>query len=84
MPLATICTNSDLLIATAKFTGNPRVTPEVTREVCLLARMIATDLYFARIEDLMFEVMNHCFFPQHDNFLLILPLSVSAFPNNVL
>ncbi|KAG0629447.1 hypothetical protein M758_1G104300 [Ceratodon purpureus] len=36
--------------------GNPRVTPEVTREVCLLARTIATDLYFARIEDLMFEM----------------------------
>lgn len=45
-------------ITSANFSGNPRVTPEVTREVCLLARMMATDLYFARIEDLMFEV-NH-------------------------
>lgn len=48
-------------ITTANLTGNPRVTPEVTREVCLLARMIATDLYFARIEDLMFEVKHHPF-----------------------
>jgi len=49
-------------MTTANLTGNPRVTPEVTREVCLLARMMATDLYFARIEDLMFEV-KHCPFP---------------------
>lgn len=38
------------------FTGNPRVTPEVTRDVCLLARLMAANLYFAQIEDLMFEV----------------------------
>lgn len=37
-------------------TGNPRVTPEVTRDVCLLARMMAANLYFSQIEDLMFEV----------------------------
>lgn len=37
-------------------TGNPRVTPEVTRDVCLLARMMAANLYYAQIEDLMFEV----------------------------
>ncbi|KAG1335246.1 phosphoenolpyruvate carboxylase, housekeeping isozyme [Cocos nucifera] len=36
--------------------GNPRVTPEVTRDVCLLARMMAANLYFSRIEDLMFEL----------------------------
>lgn len=36
--------------------GNPRVTPEVTRDVCLLARMMAAKLYFSQIEDLMFEV----------------------------
>lgn len=36
--------------------GNPSVTPEVTRDVCLLARMMATNLYYAQIEDLMFEV----------------------------
>ncbi|CAA0832718.1 Phosphoenolpyruvate carboxylase 3 [Striga hermonthica] len=36
--------------------GNPRVTPEVTRDVCLLARMMAANLYFPRIEDLMFEL----------------------------
>ncbi|EMS60171.1 Phosphoenolpyruvate carboxylase 2 [Triticum urartu] len=35
--------------------GNPRVTPEVTRDVCLLARMMAANLYCAQIEDLMFE-----------------------------
>ncbi len=46
-------------ITTYNLAGNPRVTPEVTREVCLLARMMATDLYFARIEDLMFEVKYH-------------------------
>jgi phosphoenolpyruvate carboxylase len=32
------------------------VTPEVTRDVCLLARLMATNLYFTQIEDLMFEV----------------------------
>ncbi|KAJ8626606.1 hypothetical protein MRB53_019913 [Persea americana] len=36
--------------------GNPRVTPEVTRDVCLLARMMAATLYFSQIEDLMFEL----------------------------
>jgi phosphoenolpyruvate carboxylase len=36
--------------------GNPRVTPEVTRDVCLLARLMTANLYFAQIEDLMFEV----------------------------
>ena len=36
--------------------GNPRVTSEVTRDVCLLARMMAANLYFSQIEDLMFEV----------------------------
>ena len=38
--------------------GNPRVTPEVTRDVCLLARMMAANMYFSQIEDLMFEVSN--------------------------
>lgn len=37
--------------------GNPRVTPEVTRDVCLLARMMAANLYYSQIEDLMFEVI---------------------------
>ncbi|XP_015954036.1 phosphoenolpyruvate carboxylase, housekeeping isozyme [Arachis duranensis] len=36
--------------------GNPRVTPEVTRDVCLLARMMAANLYYSQIEDLMFEL----------------------------
>ncbi|CAI9787710.1 unnamed protein product [Fraxinus pennsylvanica] len=36
--------------------GNPRVTPEVTRDVCLLARMMAAKLYYSKIEDLMFEL----------------------------
>lgn len=40
-------------------TGNPRVTPEVTRDVCLLARMMAANLYFSQIEDLMFEVIEY-------------------------
>lgn len=40
--------------------GNPRVTPEVTRDVCLLARMMAANLYYSQIEDLMFEVLNIC------------------------
>ncbi|KAL0837620.1 LOW QUALITY PROTEIN: hypothetical protein Bca101_089510 [Brassica carinata] len=35
--------------------GNPRVTPEVTRDVCLLARMMAANLYYNQIENLMFE-----------------------------
>ncbi|KAI3914912.1 hypothetical protein MKX01_018081 [Papaver californicum] len=36
--------------------GNPRVIPEVTRDVCLLARMMASNLYYSQIEDLMFEL----------------------------
>ncbi len=32
------------------------MTPEVTRDVCLLARLMAANLYFAQIDDLMFEV----------------------------
>lgn len=36
--------------------GNPRVTPEVTRDVCLLARLMAATLYLSEIEDLMFEL----------------------------
>ncbi|KAL2936018.1 Phosphoenolpyruvate carboxylase 1 [Bienertia sinuspersici] len=36
--------------------GNPRVTPEVTRDVCLLARMMAATMYFSQIQDLMFEL----------------------------
>ncbi|XP_042430195.1 phosphoenolpyruvate carboxylase-like isoform X2 [Zingiber officinale] len=36
--------------------GNPRVTPEITRDVCLLARMIAASFYYSQIEDLMFEL----------------------------
>jgi len=42
-------------------TGNPRVTPEVTRDVCLLARMMAANLYYSQIEDLMFEVIHSSF-----------------------
>ena len=38
------------------YLGNPRVTPEVTRDVCLLARLMAANLYFSQIENLMFEV----------------------------
>lgn len=33
------------------------MTPEVTRDVCLLARMMAANLYYSQIEDLMFEVI---------------------------
>ncbi|KAJ8445957.1 hypothetical protein Cgig2_001275 [Carnegiea gigantea] len=40
--------------------GNPRVTGEVTKDVCLLARMVAAtaNLYFSQIDDLMFELKN--------------------------
>ncbi|KAG8482999.1 hypothetical protein CXB51_021863 [Gossypium anomalum] len=41
--------------------GNPRVTPDVTRDVCLLARMMAANLFYSQIEDLIFELsMWHC------------------------
>jgi hypothetical protein len=53
------CKYDSKLIST---TGNPRVTPEVTRDVCLLARMMAANLYNAQIEDLMFEVKNRTYF----------------------
>ncbi|KAF7145986.1 hypothetical protein RHSIM_Rhsim04G0074500 [Rhododendron simsii] len=36
--------------------GNPRETPDFTRDVCLLARTMAANLYFSQIEDLMFEL----------------------------
>ncbi|XP_066369234.1 phosphoenolpyruvate carboxylase 3 [Miscanthus floridulus] len=36
--------------------GNPRVTPEVTRDVSLLSRMMAANLYINQVEDLMFEL----------------------------
>jgi phosphoenolpyruvate carboxylase len=32
------------------------VTPDVTRDVCLLARLMAANLYFAQIDGLMFEL----------------------------
>ena len=35
---------------------NPRVTPEITRDFCLLASMMAANLYYSQIEDLMFAV----------------------------
>jgi phosphoenolpyruvate carboxylase len=44
------------LLGMDHFAGNPQVTPEVTRDVCLLARLMAANLYFGQIEDLMFEV----------------------------
>ncbi len=36
--------------------GNPNVTPEVTREVCLLARWIAADLYLREVRALQGEL----------------------------
>lgn len=36
--------------------GNPRVTADVTRDVCLLSRLMSANLYFSQIEDLMFEL----------------------------
>lgn len=36
--------------------GNPRITPDVTRDVCLLARLMAATLYLSKIETLMFEL----------------------------
>lgn len=47
----------DHVISIQYYAGNPRVTPEVTRDVCLLARMMAANLYYSQIEDLMFEVL---------------------------
>lgn len=36
--------------------GNPRVTPEVTHDVCLLARLMAANILLSKIEELMFEL----------------------------
>ncbi|GBG63625.1 hypothetical protein CBR_g38936 [Chara braunii] len=36
--------------------GNPRVTAAVTRDVCLLSRLMAANLYYSQIEKLMFEL----------------------------
>jgi hypothetical protein len=47
---------ANIVLTLMCMSGNPRVTPEVTRDVCLLARMMAANLYYAQIEDLMFEV----------------------------
>ncbi|KAJ8426174.1 hypothetical protein Cgig2_021028 [Carnegiea gigantea] len=53
--------------------GNPRVTAQVTRDVCLLARMMAANLYFSEIEDLICRcgdaMMN--FVPKRTNFVII-------------
>lgn len=54
--------------------GNPRVTPEVTRDVCLLARMMAANLYFSQIEDLMFEV-SETESSEHRHNLFVIPVS---------
>ena len=35
---------------------NPRVTPEITRDFCLLASMMAANLYYSQIEDLTFAL----------------------------
>jgi phosphoenolpyruvate carboxylase len=41
--------------------GNPNVTPEVTRQVCLLARWMAADLYAKEVDALRSELsMNQC------------------------
>jgi phosphoenolpyruvate carboxylase len=41
--------------------GNPNVTPEVTRQTCLLARWMAADLYFREVDLLRAELsMAHC------------------------
>ena len=57
--------NQPLTICLMCVAGNPRVTPEVTRDVCLLARMMAANLYFSQIEDLMFEVSNMLVITDH-------------------
>ena len=58
--------NSNLISTT----GNARVTPEVTRDVCLLARMMAANLYNAQIEDLMFEVkIGHIFILEYCSYI---------------
>lgn len=49
--------------------GNPRVTPDVTRDVCLLARLMAANLYYAQIEDLMFEVRSSVLLKTPENVL---------------
>ena len=36
--------------------GNPNVTHDTTRDVCILARLTACDLYFKEIEQLMFDM----------------------------
>ncbi|GBG71382.1 hypothetical protein CBR_g8801 [Chara braunii] len=36
--------------------GNPNVTASVTRDVCLLSRLMAANLYYSQIESLMFEL----------------------------
>jgi len=36
--------------------GNPNVTHDTTRDVCIIARITACDLYFTEIENLMFEL----------------------------
>ncbi|KAH7279605.1 hypothetical protein KP509_37G026100 [Ceratopteris richardii] len=36
--------------------GNPRVTAEVTYDVCMLAKLMAANLHLSKIEDLMFEL----------------------------
>ncbi|MCD7470613.1 Phosphoenolpyruvate carboxylase 1 [Datura stramonium] len=41
--------------------GNPRVTPEVTRDVCLLARMMAANMYYSQIDSHFLEPLELCY-----------------------
>ncbi|PIA33268.1 hypothetical protein AQUCO_04200202v1 [Aquilegia coerulea] len=55
----TMCSfEKQFFLSTCSWMGGDRdgVTPEVTRDACLLARMIAANLYYSQIEDLMFEL----------------------------
>ncbi|HEY8551786.1 MAG TPA: phosphoenolpyruvate carboxylase [Vicinamibacterales bacterium] len=44
--------------------GNPNVTPEVTRQACLLARWMAADLYFREVDLLRAELSLTCASPE--------------------
>eukprot|EP00743_Colponemidia_sp_Colp-15_P012873 GILK01014784.1.p1 GENE.GILK01014784.1~~GILK01014784.1.p1 ORF type:complete len:863 (-),score=161.18 GILK01014784.1:129-2717(-) len=56
--------------------GNPNVTASITREVCLLGRVKAVELYLVEIEKLLFEISVHTSTKELHEFVSTLPSPV--------
>lgn len=51
----------------------------MTRDVCLLARMMAATLYYSQIEDLMFEVIDSFTNPLIKSLMLVYHISTDFY-----